>query len=203
MRYGGATSYGESLDVGGAHVALVSPPEHKARLRRATGEQLPRNKSYLDARRLALGLVPMPSSATLVRMTEGRQILLADDDEQVQRAVTRVAEKLGYNVIHVTIGSDVVSRAIETKPELIVLDVTFPDADGRDILSALKADPRTSEIAVLVWSGDARDPESDRKIALGLGAEDYVEKTDAQTLLRKIKRILLRLDSGRKAPLHD
>lgn len=132
-------------------------------------------------------------------MTEGRQILLADDDEQVQRAVTRVAEKNGYEVIHVTRGGDVVRRAVETKPELIVLDVTFPDADGRDILSRLKADVRTAEIAVLVWSGDTRDPESDRKIALDLGAEDYVEKTDAQTLLRKVKRVLLRLDSERKA----
>jgi DNA-binding response OmpR family regulator len=132
-------------------------------------------------------------------MVEGRRILLADDDEQIQRAVTRVAEKNGYHVIHVMSGSDVVKRAIETNPDLIVLDVTFPDADGRDILSVLKADPRTADIAVLVWSGDTRDTESDRKIALGLGAEDYMEKTDAQSLLRKIKRVLLRLDADRKA----
>jgi len=137
--------------------------------------------------------------ATLLGMAEGRQILLADDDEQVQRAVTRVAEKRGYNVIHVTTGGDVLRRAIETKPELIVLDVTFPDADGRDILTALKAEARTADIAVLVWSGDVRDPESDRKISLDLGAEDYVEKTDAQTLLRKIERVLFRLDAERKA----
>jgi DNA-binding response OmpR family regulator len=134
-------------------------------------------------------------------MTEGRQILLADDDEQVQRAVTRIAEKHSYEVIHVTTGGDVLRRAIETKPELIVLDVSFPDADGRDILMALKADARTAEIAVLVWSGDARDPESDRKISLSLGAEDYIEKTDAQTLMRKIRRVLLRLDAERKALL--
>ena len=143
----------------------------------------------------------MDSRATLRGMLEGRQILLADDDELVQRAVKRIAERNGYNVIHVTSGSDVVQRAIETKPELIVLDVTFPDADGRDILSVLKAEPRTSDIAVLVWSGEARDPESDRKIALSLGAEDYIEKTDVQTLLRKIKRVLQRLDSERKAAL--
>ena len=133
-------------------------------------------------------------------MPEGRQILLADDDEQVQRAVTRVAEKNGYRVVHVTTGGDVVTRAIEAKPELIVLDISFPDADGRDILTALKTDARTSEIAVLVWSGAVRDPESDRKIALSLGAEDYIEKTDAQTLLRKIRRVLLRLDSERQPP---
>lgn len=146
-------------------------------------------------------LARLRRGATLLGMTEGRQILLADDDEQVQRAVTRVAEKLGYNVIHVTTGGDVVSRALETQPELIVLDVTFPDADGRDILTALKAEARTADIAVLVWSGDVRDPESDRQISLSLGAEDYIEKTDAQTLLRKIQRVLFRLDAERKALL--
>lgn len=151
--------------------------------------------------RLMLALALAASSATLLVMTEGRQILLADDDEQVQRAVTRVAEKLGYNVIHVTSGADVLARAIETKPELIVLDVTFPDADGRDVLATLKAEARTANIAVLVWSGDTRDPESDRKISLALGAEDYVEKTDAQTLVRKIQRVLFRLDTERKAVL--
>lgn len=130
-------------------------------------------------------------------MTEGRQILLADDDEQVQRAVTRVAEKKGYKVIHVTTGGDVVGRAIETMPEMIVLDVSFPDADGRDILTLLKAEARTTAIPVLVWS--ARDAESDRKIALDLGAEDYVEKTDAQDLFRKIQRVLQRLDAARGA----
>jgi len=132
-------------------------------------------------------------------MFEGRYILLADDDERVQRAVTRVAEKNGYQVIHVTVGGDVVARAAEEKPEIIVLDISFPDADGRDILTALKANARTADIPVLVWSGAVRDPESDRKIALGLGAEDYVEKVDAQTLLRKIERVLLRIDSERKA----
>jgi DNA-binding response OmpR family regulator len=131
----------------------------------------------------------------LVGMLQGRRILLADDDAQVQRAVMRAAATQGYEVILVASGSDVVRRALETAPELIVLDISFPDADGRDILTTLKADPRTAQIAVLVWSGAARDPESDRKIALSLGAEDYVEKVDASTLIRKIGRVLLRLDS--------
>ena len=46
-----------------------------------------------------------------------------------------------------------------------------------------------------MWSG--RDADSDRKIALDLGAEDYVEKADAQTLFAKIDRVLLRVESDR------
>ena len=49
----------------------------------------------------------------------------------------------------------------------------FPDADG-DVLAQLKAEPRTSAIPVLVWSG-LHDLDTERRIAISLGAEDYVE----------------------------
>ena len=124
-------------------------------------------------------------------MTAGRRILFADDDPGVQRALKRLAEKNGFELVAVTSGNDVYEAAIVNQPNLIVLDIHFPDADGRDVLSRLKADARTSSIPVVVWSG--RDPQSDRRIALELGAEDYVEKRDPSTLLPKIERVLLRL----------
>lgn len=132
-------------------------------------------------------------------MPQRQRILIADDDWQVQRAVTRAATADGYEVIHVTSGNDLLSRVIETSPDLIILDISFPDADGRDLLASLKADARTAETPVLVWSGAARDHESARKIALDLGAEDYVEKIDSGTLLRKIRRVLLRFADERGA----
>lgn len=123
------------------------------------------------------------------------RILLADDDPTVQRAVQRVATEFGHQVLQVSMGSAVVSSALEQKPDLIVLDIGFPDADGRDVLAQLKADARTSDIPVLIWSA-RHDHESERRIALSLGAEDYVEKTDAQLLMRKIERLLFRLKSS-------
>lgn len=128
-------------------------------------------------------------------MTPGRRLLFADDDPGVQRAVKRLAEKNGFELLQVLAGSGVYEVALADAPDLIVLDIHFPDADGRDVLSRLKSDPRTQAIPVIVWSG--RDPESDRRIALDLGAEDYVEKRDPATLLHKIERVLLRLrDAG-------
>jgi CheY-like chemotaxis protein len=128
-------------------------------------------------------------------MTEGRRILFADDDPGVQRALKRLAEKNGFELVPVLAGADVYEAAVGCRPDLIVLDIHFPDADGRDVLSRLKADSRTSEIPVVVWSG--RDPHADRRISLELGAEDYVEKREPATLLPKIERILLRLrDAG-------
>lgn len=120
------------------------------------------------------------------------RILLADDDPVVQRAVQRVAAEFGHELSQVRAGSEVHAMTLELKPDLLVLDLGFPDADGRDLLSKLKADPRTADIPVLVWSAE-RDLEKERRIALSLGAEDYVEKTDAQLLLRKIERLLFRI----------
>ncbi len=125
-------------------------------------------------------------------MPKSRRILVADDNEELLLAVRRVAAHR-HEVIQTASGGSVVDLAVERRPDLIVLDITFPDADGRDVLSRLKQDPRTASIPVLMWSGRV-EGESDRRISLELGAEDYVEKIDAQALLAKIERILLRFD---------
>lgn len=127
----------------------------------------------------------------------GRRILMADDDPVVQTAVRCAAADRGYEVIPATNGAEVMALAIRTQPALIVLDLTFADADGRDILTHLKADARTRNTPVLVWS--ARNRGSDRKICLELGAEDYMEKADADTLLGRIKRVLLRIEAEKRA----
>ena len=81
----------------------------------------------------------------------GCRILLADDDPAVHRMVQRVATEFGHELIPVRKGVAVLAMALESKPDLIVLDIGFPDADGRDVLAQLKAEPRTAEIPVLVW----------------------------------------------------
>ena len=125
-----------------------------------------------------------------------RRILLADDNRALQDVVKRVAERRGHELYHATTGASTLSVAIETQPDIIVLDMDFPDADGRDVLRQLKAEPRTQRIPVVVWSG--RDGHSsDGHISLDLGAEDFVQKTDAQRLIHKLERVLLRLDKDR------
>ena len=124
-----------------------------------------------------------------------RRILLADDSSAIQKIVKRVATRFGHELIEVTAGARVLEMAAAELPDVIVLDIEFPDADGRDILTALKADDRTAHIPVIVWSGRQKNA-SDSRISLELGAEDYVEKNDAQLLLRKLERVLLKLDGA-------
>ena len=128
-------------------------------------------------------------------MAEGARILVAEDNEKLQELVKRALEREGYRVAQAFNGAQLGREVLQTRPDLIVLDVKLPDADGRDLLSMLKRDPTTAEIPVVVWSG--RDPGSDRQIALDLGAEDYVEKGAPSELVSKIERILFRLNERR------
>jgi CheY-like chemotaxis protein len=121
-----------------------------------------------------------------------RSILLADDDEVVQAAVSEAAAKYGHRVIRAMSGAATVELAAAAQPDVVVLDIQFPDADGRDVLAKLKADQRTAHIPVIVWSGRKAN-DSDSRIALELGAEDFVEKSDGEFLMLKLERVLLRL----------
>jgi len=125
-------------------------------------------------------------------MSLGERILVVEDNELVLVMVTSALEKAGYAVSAATSGYDLLQHVTQgSPPDLIVLDVGLPDMDGRDLLAALKKDPRTMHIPVLVWSAGRN--ESDRRIALELGAEDYVQKGLPSTLVPKIERILFRL----------
>ncbi|RYZ07651.1 MAG: response regulator [Myxococcales bacterium] len=123
-------------------------------------------------------------------MSGTRLILVADADEALLKKVTSLAKSEGYDVVTTSAGREVIPMALKHRPALIVLDVAFPDADGRDLLQEIKRDPRLSEVLVLMWS--QRDYDSDRRIALELGAEDYLPKSDSVMLMPKVARVLLR-----------
>jgi DNA-binding response OmpR family regulator len=124
-------------------------------------------------------------------MVEGARILVVDDDELLQELVKIALEGEGYQVLQALDGAGMRKLLASFKPDLIVLDVVLPDADGRKLLVELKKDPKTASIPVLLWTGRYRD--SDSEIALDMGAEDFVEKGPANQLVTKIEKILLRI----------
>jgi DNA-binding response OmpR family regulator len=122
---------------------------------------------------------------------EAEAIMVVEDNEDLLKLLGRALERAGYRVIPARSGVEMRNLLSGDKPDLIVLDIGLPDADGRDLLATLKNDPRTFTIPVVMWSG--RFADSDRAVSLELGAEDYVEKGSPSTLVPKIQRVLLRI----------
>jgi DNA-binding response OmpR family regulator len=122
---------------------------------------------------------------------EPSRIMVVEDNEALAGLLRRALEQAGHEVVLAPSGLAMMRLVHITKPDLIVFDIALPDVDGRDLLAALKKDARTFSIPVVIWSG--RYADSDRAVALDLGAEDYVEKGPPLTLVPKIQRILLRL----------
>lgn len=123
-------------------------------------------------------------------MAERPKILVADADQRMVQSVKVLAQMMGYEVVSTTFGEETLRLAELHGPALIVLDIKLPDADGRDLLRELKEHPRLSSIPVVMWSG--RDYESDRVIAIELGAAAYMPKEEGgmHTALLQIERIL-------------
>ena len=97
-----------------------------------------------------------------------------------------------YHLLEVTSAAQV-QRAVElNEPDIVVLDLEFPDGDGRALLRQLKASEATLGIPVIVWSGRYGYP-SDPRISLALGADCYVHKSDPMMVVTKIEDILLSL----------
>ena len=117
-------------------------------------------------------------------------ILVVDDDELLQELVKISLEGEGYRIDQALDGASMWQRLRARRPDLIVLDVLLPDADGRTLVSALKHERSTARIPVLLWT--ARYREAERDAALDLGAEDFIEKGPAAALEGKIASILRR-----------
>ncbi len=120
----------------------------------------------------------------VARMTT---ILLVDDSKFLRLATERALVRAGYSVITATDGEHALEIARKKRPDLILLDMLLPKMTGPDVLKALKKDPATAGIAVVVFTGlsqkNAMRLEQDgacaflEKSALGLdkGCEAFLE----------------------------
>lgn len=129
------------------------------------------------------------------------KIMVVEDNQMLGALLRRALERGGHEVVLVVSGVEMMKLLYVSLPDLIVLDIGLPDADGRDLLAALKKDPRTFHIPVVVWSG--RYADSNRRVALELGAEDFVEKGPPSRLVSKIERLLLRISERELAKARE
>ncbi len=118
--------------------------------------------------------------------TGQKTVLVVDDEPDIVGLLRHQLEAHGYRVITATMGEEALSKANAEHPDLITLDILLPDRDGFDVLRTLKANPRTSDIPVLILS-IVQDEES----GFRLGAMDYLTKPiNESQLIDSIKSIL-------------
>lgn len=103
-----------------------------------------------------------------------KTILIVDDDEDIRLVISMRLQQLGCRVVHATIGSTAVELATTEQLDLVLLDWTLPDMKGRDVLTALKNNPVTACIPVIVVTGI--DEQLEKAQALALGACGYLIK---------------------------
>ncbi len=130
----------------------------------------------------------MSESTNLVGASkEGARILVIDDEEEIGRSVRLALQGAHFNVTWEMTAHAGVARIASWHPDLVILDLTLPDADGLQICSEIRS---WSPVPILILS--VRDNVADKITALENGADDYVEKPfDVGELLARV-RVALR-----------
>jgi two-component system alkaline phosphatase synthesis response regulator PhoP/two-component system response regulator VicR len=105
-----------------------------------------------------------------------KRILLAEDDRFLRRAAEAALKRAGFTVLAAADGEEALRMARAEKPDLVLLDLIMPKLQGFEVLKALKADPGTATIPVVVLSNLGQD--GDVRRALEGGAVAYLVKAN-------------------------
>ncbi len=117
------------------------------------------------------------------------KILIVDDDEDVLLIVQTILDNSGYSVLLARNGREGVEKAIESAPDLILLDVMMPELSGWEVCTTLKSAPETRQIpiAMLTVKSEIRDLITGMQV----GADDYITKPfTRKKLLSTVRRLL-------------
>lgn len=118
-----------------------------------------------------------------------RKLLIADDESGVRSLVRMTLESDEYEILEASDGMEVLGLARERLPDLVLLDVMMPRLSGFEVCRALKADPATAGIIVVMLT--ARAGEFDREQGGMAGADDYLTKPFSPlALMRKVDEVL-------------
>ena len=128
-------------------------------------------------------------------------ILIIEDEKDIVDLVDYHLKQSGFSVLKALDGPSGLEIAKKNRPSLVILDLMLPGMDGKDICRAIKSNPLTQSIPILMLT--AKTEEMDRVIGFELGADDYVTKPfSPRELVLRVKAILRRKetpDEGEKS----
>ena len=116
------------------------------------------------------------------------RVLVVEDDAALSRVLVDNLVIEGFDVRHSMTGNDAIKQAADFHPDLVLLDITLPDASGFDLCAVLR---RRGAAALIILT--ARGQKADKLRGLNLGADDYVTKPfDIEELLARVHAVLRR-----------
>ncbi len=126
-----------------------------------------------------------------------KKILLADDSLTIQKVVELTFSDSEFELVCVSNGQKALERVREDRPDLILADVVMPEKNGYEVCEAIKSNPATARIPVVLLSGTFEP--FDRERAERIGCDAIVSKPfDSQQLLAQVEELLGR--AGAQAP---
>jgi len=110
----------------------------------------------------------------MAKKSEPKKILVIDDEPHLVEVIASRLRANQYEVFTAVLGLEGLEKARNEKPDLILLDILMPDADGYQVLRQLKEDMKTKEIPVVMLT--AHESDSDRATGFAAGAIQYLTK---------------------------
>ena len=100
------------------------------------------------------------------------EILIVDDNAALAELTAGILKKNGYETVYIAANcAEGLSRFIQVRPHLVILDIMLPDGDGFSLFRQMR---EQRDVPILFLS--AKDEDNDRLFGLGLGADDYITK---------------------------
>ena len=132
-------------------------------------------------------------------MKDKPNILVVDDDPNICRLEQLYLEKEGYEVRTAADGNSAIEAFRKLPPDLVLLDVMLPGADGYEVLKAIR---KSSDIPVIMVT--AKGETFDKVLCLELGADDYIVKPfDGKELTARVKAVLRRAHGSEEEKAGD